>query len=162
MMNDAIQKAIEGIAGDILNLSIQVLENDSIAQNPKTKTNTLSNSKMYQHLKSLNAKNLISSSGDSIVLDSLFTHYSSYLEWDRPKEYGKKPPIDSLRDWAIARGIPTDNNTLWAISTAIWRDGYTARPIMATIEREIEQYMDNTGYQRLYNTITEEITKYFN
>lgn len=150
------------MATDILQLSQKVMEQDSVGKNPKTGKNTLMQSKMYQQMQSLSPRDLVSSSGDSIVLDALFEHYSTYMEWERPKEYGKKPPIDSLRDWAMARGIPTDNDTLWAISTAIWRDGHSARPVMATLEREIERYMEGEGSQKLYDTITEEITKYFN
>ena len=161
-MNDAIQKAIEGMAADILRLTKQVMESNSVGLNPKTGKNTLIQSKMYNHIQGLSPRHLVDSSGSTIVLDVLFEHYSDYMEWERPKEYGKKPPIDSLRDWAAERGIPTDNNTLWAISTAIWRDGHTSRPLMATLEREIEQYMDGEGSQKLYDTITEEITKYFN
>ncbi len=161
-MNDAIKKTIEAMASDILQLSKKVMQQDEVGINPKTGKNTLINSKMYKNIQSLSPRDLMTSSGDSIVLDALFEHYSTYMEWERPKEYGKKPPIDSLREWALERGIPTDNGTLWAISTAIWRDGHAARPVMATLEREIEQYMDSKGTERLYETITEEITKYFN
>lgn len=161
-MNDALQKAIEGIASDILNLSKQVMESSAVGVNPKTGKNTLIHSQMYQDIVGMDAKSLIAPSGDSIVLDALFQNYSSYIESDRPREYGKKPPIDSLRDWASARGISTDNDTLWAISTAIWRDGHEGRPLMATLEAEIGQYMNNEGSQKLSDALIDEITKYFN
>lgn len=105
-MDQAIKKAIEAMASDIIQLSKKVLEQDEVGVNPKTGKNTLINSKMYKSMQSLSPKDLIDLSGDSIVLDALFEHYSSYMEWERPKEYGKKPPIDSLRDWALEKASP--------------------------------------------------------
>lgn len=101
-------------------------------------------------------------SDGSVVMEMLFDNYISYIEQGRKPKQGKQPPIDALRDWALERGIPTDNSTLFLISRAIWRDGHEARPILATLEEEIEKLFDDKWADQLQEAITEELTKYFN
>lgn len=97
----------------------------------------------------------------SVVMNLLLDNYVEFIDKGRKPFSGKKPPIDALRDWALARGIPADNPTLWAISTAIQRDGYEARPILATLEQRIESYVENEWADKLLESVTESLTKYF-
>lgn len=156
-MNEATGKIIEAIANDVLALSHLILEDESISKNKKVNKNTLRDSQLNKDL-------AVSTSytSEDILIKAIFNNYVGFIEWDRPKEYGDKPPIDSLRDWALSRNIPTDNSTLWAISTAIWKDGHEGRPILETLEKEIEESFDTEMYDKLFESIIDEITKYFN
>lgn len=156
-MNESILKVIEEIAKDVLILSQLIMDDDSISSNRKVNKNTLRDSNLRKDIETK-----IESLDNPVVINALFNHYIIFLEWSRPKKHKKKPPIDVLRDWALSRGIPTDNETLWKISYAIWRDGHQGRPILATLEKEIEVSFDKDIFDKLFNSISEEITKYFN
>lgn len=152
-------KIVQAIASDIVFLARSIMENDSVSSNQKVKKgekNTLKNSSLKDDIGSA-----IAISND-VVIQTLFRHYISYIEWDRPKEYGKRPPLDSLRDWALSKGIPTDNSTLWAISNAIWRDGHKGRPILATLEKDVIEGFEKEWYNQIFESLIDELTKYFN
>lgn len=156
-MNEATLKIIEEIANDMLILSRLIMEDDSISANRKINKNTLTDSKLKK-----NVETKIESLDNPVIINALFNNYIIFLEWTRPKKYKKKPSIDTLRDWALSRGIPTDNETLWKISYAIWRDGHEGRPILATLEKDIEESFNKEIFDKLFNSIIKEINKYFN
>lgn len=99
---------------------------------------------------------------DDVVIEALFNNYVVYLEWDRPAKYGRKPPIDALKDWAEKNGIDTDAGTLYAISYAIWRDGHKGRPIFATIDKLADKAYATDWADRLFNGITSDLDNIFN
>jgi len=156
-MNEATGKVIEAIANDVLVLSHLILEDESISKNKKINENTLRDSQLNEDL-------AVSTSytSENVLIKAIFNNYVGFIEWDRPERYGDKPPIDALRDWALSRGIPDDNATLWMISTAIWRDGHEGRPILATLAKEIEVSFDKEMYNKLFESIIDELIKYFN
>lgn len=145
-MNRATIEAIEAIANDVQMLAQTVL-----------KDNSLSDSALYD-----NIKVEIKSLSEPVVIEVLFDNYIEYIEKGRKPNTGRKPPIDALRDWALARGIPADNSTLWAISTAIQRDGYEGRPLLAALEEKIEEYFEREWADKLFDAAMEELTNYFN
>ncbi|WP_029902371.1 hypothetical protein [Prevotella sp. 10(H)] len=155
-METAVTKVIEAIAADVMLLSQTLLGNDSIGINSKTGRNTLKGSSLVDNMK-VNTR----ISGESVVIETLFDNYIEFIEQGRKPRSGKQPPIDSLRDWALSRGIPTDNSTLFLISRAIWRDGQEPRPILATLEEEIEKQFDDKWADMLLDAVTEEVSKYF-
>lgn len=157
MNNDAIVKLTEAMASDVLKLFDQILDEDSIGINKKTGKNSLRDSALNNKVRIRTQQ-----TKDSIVIEALFDNYIDYVEQGRKPRSGKKPPIDALRDWALARGIPTDNSTLFLIGRAIWRDGYEGRPILATLEDEIEKAFNERWAEQLFDAITDEFTKYFN
>lgn len=152
-----IAKIVNKIAEEILTLANLILEDDNISKNVKINKNTLRDSSLRNNIVSK-----IESLDEPIVINTLFDNYINFIEWDRPKEYGKQPPIDSLRNWAMSRGIPTDNSTLFIISRAIWRDGHKGRPIIATLEKEIEKSFEDGIFEELFEAIIKELTDYFN
>lgn len=156
-MNKETQNIIEAIANDVLTLSHLILEDDSISINKKINKNTLNDSKLNKDIKTQ-----IASLNEPVVIEALFNNYINFIEWDRPPGYGKQPPIDKLRDWALSRNIPTDNNTLFAIAKAIQRDGHEGRPIIATLEKEIAESFDKEFYDKLFDATINELTNYFN
>jgi hypothetical protein len=157
MSKEGVQLTINKIADDLLALATTVLETDAIGTNKKIGKNTLRDSALRGNL-----EKFINESGSDPVIGLLFDNYVVYLEWDRPKKYKKKPPIDALKDWAAKNGIPTDSQTLWAISTAIWRDGHTGRPIFATMDKELDTlYMDDWS-DKLFTAIVDNLDNFFN
>lgn len=156
-MNEATLKVINEIASDILVLAHLILENDSISLNRKVNKNTLRDSALRKDLETK-----IESTDNPVIIKAFFNNYVTFLEWDRPKNYGKQPPLDSLRDWALSRNIPTDNSTLFLIARAIQRDGHKGRPIIATLEKEIEENFEKETFEKLFNAIIDELIKFFN
>lgn len=155
-MTDGIAKVVQAIADDVLRLSQTILANNSIGVNSKTGKNTLKNSTLSRDVK-VEIRNM----GEPIVIEALFDHYVEYIEQGRKPRQGKQPPIDAIRDWALSRGIPTDNSTLFLISRAIWRDGQAARPILATLEEEIAREYEDKWANMILEAIAEELNKYF-
>jgi hypothetical protein len=51
---------------------------------------------------------------------------------------------------------------LWAISTAIWRDGHTGRPILAVLEKEIEEAFEKEYFDKIFESLISELNKFFN
>lgn len=156
MNQQAVKVAIRRIAADLVALAQLVLEDDSVGINIKVGRNTLKNSALHDSI----ARAVDQS--DDPVITALFNNYVGYLEWDRPKKYGKRPPIDALKDWAAKNGIDTDANTLWAISNAIWRDGHKGRPIFATLDREVDAAFNNDWSDKLFANITSDLDNIFN
>lgn len=154
---EAVRQVILKIADDLTALSALVLEDDKVGINQKIGRNTLKNSVLKGDL----AVRISETYGQDPVINALFNHYVVYLEWNRPKKYGKKPPISVLKGWASKNGIPTDARTLWAISTAIWRDGHAGRPIFATIDKELDGLFYKDWSDKLFNATIENLETFF-
>lgn len=133
------------MASDILALAREVLANYSL----------------HDSALSRNADVKVQQGGQSVVVELLLDNYIEFVENGRKPFSGKKPPIDALRDWALTRNIPADNSTLWAISTAIQRDGYEGRPILATLEQRIESCIENEWADKLLDHLVGELAQYF-
>ena len=149
------QQIAAKIAGEALTLAQQVIQQNG--NNAKTGRNSLRNSALQQQAES-KAEKL---SGGSIVIRILFNNYIRYIEQGRKPREGKMPPVDALRDWASKNGIPADNNTLWAIAYAIWRDGYAGRPILAILEKEIDKKWSENWADELLQPLIDEIGRIF-
>lgn len=158
MSKEGVQLAINKIADDLLALAAAVLEDDTISTNEKVGRNTLHDSVLRGDLETT----ISQANGDDPVIKALFNHYVVYLEWTRPPKYKKKPPIRVLKDWAANNGIPTDADTLYRISYAIWRDGHKGRPIFATIDKELDGLFLNDWADKLYDAIVDNLDNFFN
>ena len=145
MKTEAIIKVMEAIAADVLKLSHLVMESNNLKDSALDRDVQVS----------------VKQVADSIIIETLFDNYVDYIEQGRKPMSGKQPPIDAVRDWALSRNIPADNDTLFLISRAIWRDGIEARPILSTLEEEIEKAFDERWADQLFEAITDELTKYF-
>ncbi len=157
MSAEGIQAVVRRITDDLLALAQAVLEDDTISTNEKIGRNTLRESALRGDLSAA----IDRGAGEDPVIRALFNHYVVYLEWERPPRYGKQPPIHVLKDWAARNGIPTDADTLWAISYAIWRDGHAGRPIFATMDRELDRLYDEDWAGALRDAIAEELDRFF-
>lgn len=156
-MKEGVKIAIAVIAQDLFEIINEVFTDDAIGTNIKVGINTLIDSNLRKEM--ILRYNF---EGGDPVIKALFNHYVVYLEWTRPKEYGKRPPISALKEWAEKNGIPTDAHTLWAISYAIWRDGYAGRPVIATIESKLDLRFNDKWADMLFEAITESLTEFFN
>lgn len=157
MSAEGVRLAINKISDDLLALAHLVLEDDSVSTNTKINRNTLKDSALNGDL----AATISETNGDDPVIKALFNNYVVYLEWSRPKEYGKQPPISALKDWAEKNGIPTDAGTLWAISYAIWRDGHQGRPIFATIDAQVDNLFNNDWSDNVFKAVTDQLDTFF-
>lgn len=158
MIKAGVLQAYNRIADDLLALASLVLEDDTISTNDKIGRNTLANSKLKDDI----FGGIGQTNGEDAVIKAFFNHYVVYLEWDRPPMYGGKPPISALKDWAAKNGIPTDAETLYAISYAIWRDGHTGRPIFATMDKFLDGLYFEDWAPELKNAILENLDILFN
>jgi hypothetical protein len=158
MSKEGVQLVINKIADDLLALATAVLEDDRIGVNEKVGRNTLRDSALRGDL----AASITTVTGDDPIIKVLFNHYVVYLEWTRPPKYKKKPPISVLKEWAAKNGIPTDADTLYRISYAIWRDGHKGRPIFATMDGELDGLFMNDWADKLYDAIVDNLDNFFN
>lgn len=137
------KKVIDAIAAEIKTLAQSILDDKSMG---------LRDSVLRKDLQII-----VRSYDHPIVIETVLNDYVEYLEHDRPPKTGKQPPIDALRDWALARGIDTDNSTLFLISRAIWEKGHRGRPILATLEEEMEKRWENDWAEMIVEALLEEI-----
>lgn len=157
MSAEGVRAATLKIADDFIAVINAVFNNDAVSGNIKAEgKNTLRDSRLANDLY-VNIDKL-----DNPALTAMFNEYVVFLEWTRPPMYGKRPPIDALKEWAERNGIPTDSGTLWAISNAIWRDGHTGRPIFATVDMLLDNEFESEWSDRLYDAIVDNIELLFN
>lgn len=148
MSLDNIKKLI---LEDIKALFQLIMEDDRFGTNRKVNINTLKDSNVHDDV-------------DVILNDNIFSlYYNDYLDYI---QYGRKPkarkvPIKALYDWAVRKGIPTDNNTLYAIRESIYKYGIPSRPILSVFTQQLDREWDNTWSDKLFNEITKELEKYF-
>lgn len=153
-MNENIIKAFTLLATDILDLFHKVLASDvGINRKPMAGgKNTLKYSRLAQTAQ--------------IQTDIPFFHLilNDYID---SIENGRRPkaplvPIESLRDWAKMKGIPSDNKTLEIIQYSIWRDGIQGRPVMKTFFNMLDKEWNSTYSKQLFEAILHNLTQYFN
>lgn len=156
-MTPDVSNAIKAIANEIRMLAEYIMDSD-VGINEKVNKNTLKDSLLKSGIMQ------VISESDNVVIQTLFNHYIVYLEWDRPPFYKKTtgiPPIKALIPWARKNGISTDNGTLYAIAYAIFRDGHKGRPILATLDNNVNNYWNDKWSDELFQAIIKELTDYF-
>lgn len=138
-----MKKIIETIANEILTLAHTLMESPEMG--------------LRQSALNRDVQVVVSSYENPVVIETVFNDYIDYIEQGRKPMTGKQPPIDALRDWALAHGIATDNSTLFLISRAIWRNGYEARPILATLEQEIDERWESEWADMIFEEIMNQL-----
>ena len=149
-----IGKIVMEFSKDLMQLVRMVMESN-VGINPKTGSNTLVNSQIYNTL-SVKATN----NGD-LIFDIILNDYLIFIENGRRKG-AKMPPVEPIVRWAKSKGIPTDNSTIYLIRRAISRDGVKPRPFMAHVFDELDREWNDTVADEIFNTIMLEIDKFFN
>lgn len=152
MLNTSV---IIAISRDIMEIVRAVMSSD-LGVNRKVGTNTLTDSEIYRTLE------VTATNDGDLVYDILLNNYLKYIESGRRKG-AKMPPVDAIENWYKRKfGIEPDNNTLWAIRKAISRDGINPRPIMDYVFIELDKKWDKDWANELFDTIIEQIDKFFN
>lgn len=159
-MEVELAKIIKSFAEDIVEEARQIMASN-IGINEKTGTNTLKNSDLYKQIDWS-----FREEGEDIIIDTLFNFYITFIEWERPKNYGKMPPISAIQKWLVKKHIaPLNKNirsTAFVIARAIQRDGHKGRPILATLFKNTDEKWDKEFSYKLFNEIIKSITAYFN
>lgn len=147
---ETVHEAFKQLALDILDVMAEVLESD-VAINDKTNTNTLRRSQLKRNM-------TVNESFPRFI----YFEYFDYLEY---VERGRRPntrkvPISALREWAMRKGIPSDNSTLYAIQQSIYKVGISPRPIMETFQRNLDKEMGEDLLDGIYDAIIQQLDKY--
>lgn len=144
-MDASVLKVIENIAEDILSLAYLVLDQQGLKDS---------------HLKE-DVYHTVEAS-DNPILKLVFNNYISYIENGRQPLASEMPPVSELRDWALRKGLPADNDTLFAIAQAIRKNGAAPRPILALLAEKMEKSFIDDWADDLFETVTKELSDYFN
>lgn len=159
-MDAELAKIIKSFAEDIVEEARKIMASN-IGINEKTGTNTLKDSNLYKQIDWS-----FRQEGEDIIIDTLFNFYITFIEWERPKNYGKMPPISVIQKWLVKKHIaPLNKNirsTAFVIARAIQRDGHRGRPILATLFKNTNQKWDNEWSYKLFDNIIKELNAYFN
>jgi len=139
-MNPPLVKIINGMASDILNFVYLVVDGSSL------KDNLLKES---VRVKAEGLKNP--------VINIFFNGYLSFIDSERSSGFMKNPSVSELRDWALQKGLPADNSTLYLVASGVWKLNQAGRPILSVLEDEIERSFENKWADELLNVITMEI-----
>ena len=139
------------IANEVVAFVHAVMEGET-GVNRKVNINTLKDSELF--------KSVQSSAEGNIVISLLLNDYVVYVESGR-RAGAKMPPPTAIAEWCKRKGLPTDNNTVFAICKAIARDGISPRPVMATAFSMMDERWENDWSDRIFNEIIEELERYF-
>lgn len=166
-MTKDVQNILSAIMSDVLQQIHEILAS-KVGINTKVGHNTLEGSDLDHNIKGTITDG---------TLDIEFPDYIVYLEWTRPPEYGKRPPIDVIMKWmekkhilTTARNINETKSIAFLISRAIWRDGWDGRIIAglldgysgtSPLDAYIDKQWENKWSDWLYNAITKELDTYF-
>ncbi|NDV83959.1 hypothetical protein [Bacteroides sp. 51] len=154
-MNEHIYKALTVIAEDIIELVRRVLASDDVGVNLKVDKNTLKDSNLYKEIET-------DVDNSNPVVYMLLNQYVEYVERGRERYHTPKVPIDALRDWAVRKGIGSDNSTLFAIQRSIYNLGIRPRPILYYVFEELDELFEKEYFDRIFDSIIKEIEEYFN
>lgn len=145
-----LDKVLKGMAEDILTVMQDILDMNGQAN---------SNLKKDLYTK-------VEQEGDNVVLKLFANHYIYWVDQGRgpskiPPLTRWADPVGDIADWCRRKGIPSDNNTVWAIIKKIHKYGYEGRFFLEDFWREAE----NTTYgnlDNLFDAIISELTEWFN
>ncbi|MDR1809454.1 MAG: hypothetical protein LBR34_03490 [Prevotella sp.] len=141
-MNKRIKQLTESIAADIFTLARNILD-----------ANDLRNSALKRDMQVKVRRQ------ENPVIDVVFNDYLHYIEAGRKPRTGRMPRLSALRDWALEKGIPADNATLFLLARSIWYNGATPRPILASLEEEIGKRFSAQWSDKLFECIVQEVEK---
>lgn len=147
-----MQKVINAIAGDIEAIAQALMGKDNIGGN-RPSIKELRDSRRKEDI----VAEVSSCGGSSATVVSVL--YDSLLEWDRTPRAGGWPSVSDIREWALSKGLPTDNPTLNLIRRSIWWNGHAGQSIEDALEREIDRYIDGPWADMIMEAIAAELEK---
>lgn len=159
-MDAELAKIIKSFAEDVVEEARKIMASN-VGINEKTGTNTLKDSNLYKQIDWS-----FRQEGEDIIIDTLFNYYITFIEWDRPKNYGKMPPINVIQKWLVRKHIAPLNKNIrsvaFLIARSIQREGHRGRPIFATLFKNTEEKWTNEWSYKLFDNIIKELVNYFN
>ena len=154
-----LAKIMKEITEDILKGAREIMSSD-IGINQKVGINTLSGSNLYNQIKWNFQQN-----EDNIVIDLFFNHYIEFIESGRMPKKGKRPPVFEIAKWLRRKKIVSSNENImkvaYAVSYAIWRDGYKARKILEALDKYVDSNFDEKYADMIFNALFKEVDDYF-
>lgn len=158
-MNVELAKIVREITQDILKGAREIMDSD-VGVNDKVGKNTLSDSNLYRMIKSQFLDN-----SDNIVISLFFNHYIEYIERGRMPKQGKRPPVFEIAKWLRRKKIASTNENImkaaYAVSYAIWRDGYKARKIFDMLDKFVDSGFENKFADMIFDALMKEVDDYF-
>ena len=158
-MDVQLAKVIQEITTDVLKGVRDIMDSD-IGVNQKVGINTLSGSNLYNQIKWNFQQN-----DDNIVIDLFFNHYIEFIDSGRMPKKGKRPPVFEIAKWLRRKHIVSSNENIlkvaYAVSYAIWRDGYKARKITEALDKYVDSNFDEKYADMIFNALFQEVDNYF-
>lgn len=154
-MKRDVNKITRELATSFL-MAFRAILQSSVGINTKVNKNTLEKSRLGK-----DAHTAVKEDENDVIAELLVNDYIQYIESGRRKG-AKFPPVAPIVQWCRRNGIPTDNSTIFLIRRAISRDGVPARTIMTYVYDIMDNEMETDFYDRLFETITDELNKFFN
>ena len=155
-----LAKIMKEITEDILKGAREIMSSD-IGINQKVGKNTLVGSNLYNQIKWNFQQN-----EDNIVIDLFFNHYIEFIESGRMPKKGKRPPVFEIAKWLRRKHIVSSNENImkvaYAVSYAIWRDGYKSRKILEALDKYVDSNFDEKYADMIFNALFQEVDDYFN
>lgn len=154
-----LAKIIKAITEDILREARNIMSS-SVGINEKVGKNTLVGSNLYNQIKTQFKQDT-----DEIVINIFFNHYIEFIESGRMPKSGKRPPVFEIAKWLRRKHIVSSNDNImsvaYAVSYAIWRDGYKARKIMEALDNYVDSEFDKRYADMIFEALFKEIDDYF-
>lgn len=154
-----MKNVLKEFAKDLVAEARRIMDSE-VGINSKVGKNTLSGSDLY--------KDLDFEITDDGNIHLRFNYYVSFIEFDRPPKYKKRPPVDAILTWMTNKHIVKKNTDVkklrriaFAISYGIWRDGHKGRKILETLFDNADNLWDERSFT-IFDKITEQLEEYFN
>lgn len=158
-MTIQLAKIIQEITNDIVKGARDIMASD-VGINQKVGKNTLVGSNLYKQI-STSWKD----TGDNVVIDTFFNHYIEFIESGRMPKKGKRPPVLEIAKWLRRKHIVSSNENImkvaYAVSYAIWRDGYKSRKIIEALDKYVDSGFENKYADMIFDALFKEVDDYF-
>ena len=169
MRKEELRKAFDDLKVKLLAV---FREMGAAAVNPKTGQPTLNETSNFY-------RNIKVEEEDMEMINVLIPYYVKFIDgidddgkqWEwarRPWSMVKsnrslaswRPPLRAIIPWMRKRGIPTDNETVYKMSTAIALNGILPRPIFNNWEAETDEILEK-WMDELFDAIVASLDDYF-
>lgn len=151
-MNDIAKEVTEYIMSDMLQLWHILMDSDYAVNTKVSNRTTLKNSNLDNQAKVDN---------NEFKFNLFYNNYLEYVENGR-KIKETKVPIAPLIDWMKRKHIANgDVSVAYAIRESIYDRGIPARPLLTHYGDMIDDKFINEWSDRIFQTITNNIDKYF-
>ena len=105
----------------------------------------------------------VKENGNNYIMELTANSYIYWLDKGRgpsnmPPTTRWSDPVGDISDWCQRRGIPNDNNTVWAIITKMHKEGYEGKHFIDDFWDEMDSKMD-LNFDSLFDTICEYLSK---